>query len=122
MSRPIKFRAWFPSECWDDKTPRMLYDQHISRHGKPMHLENGWDYMDDENEAIPMQYTGLLDKNGVEIYEGDLVKWPEKTDGVWADQAGKVQEIKWPFLYGNAQLGEVIGNIYSNPELLKGTK
>ena len=81
------------------------------------------------------QYTGLTDKNGTKIFEGDIVR----DNAVWHE--GEIQ-IKshvnivgvdkgcwimfhdkwWDFLYTNASDAEIIGNIYDNPELIEGEK
>jgi uncharacterized phage protein (TIGR01671 family) len=76
-----------------------------------------------------MEYTGLHDKNGKEIYEGDIVRevlWrQEQTDDVlgkvhWSDgNAGFWVSGRSVLTEGYTQDLEVIGNIYENPELLE---
>lgn len=70
----------------------------------------------DDNYVV-MQFTGLHDKNGKEIYEGDIIKW-----GV---HVGAVKWINSCIVFGDGfglfpcnLTSEIIGNIYENPELL----
>lgn len=77
------------------------------------------------------QYTGMLDKNGNRIFEGDICNFSNRSD---IDNYGVIvydaDETEFGIDYGSTYLGlgrhyhsrdiEVIGNIYDNPELLKG--
>lgn len=128
MNREIKFRFFTPDR-------RMIYDH------------NGWVEGIGINEALkasseygykPMQYTGLKDKNGKEIYEGDILatsndgknghdEWTEDDWGygiVQLDIIGGLLVNGWmsslehnDSVY-SLEYVEVIGNIYENPELL----
>lgn len=74
------------------------------------------------------QFTGLFDKNGKKIYEGDIIKGFDITVEVWysEDKACFIAEMKEPQNdmvdilggYDTARM-EIIGNIYDHPELIK---
>lgn len=128
--REIKFRAW------DKETKEMSHD----------FLNRNWLRVCIESPYVElMQFTGLYDKNGKEIYEGDIVKnhrrastfgeellqviWQEAVidtakDGVrWTSEKPGFRLIRigrgMTTVYVSDEDLEVIGNIYENPELLE---
>ena len=131
--REIKFRAW-------DKKNNLWY----GRLGKPFTIQDAMvaDWSTPTEQLIFMQYTVLKDKNGVEIYEGDVIAYTNHTKTLgdvyhrrvveWHDEVARFSMHKIGkhtsdpkaneyslFKAEKMQKLEIIGNIYENPELLE---
>ena len=134
--REIKFRAWDTIKKEMVYQPNRGYPFSISFDGQCFYYD---DVMDN---LIPLQYTGLKDKNGTEMYEGDIVSisidgltkinlevswgghWNEAGFGLHGKRKDRgykdfLPEFLWDFLNPEyAKDCKVIGNIYEDKELL----
>lgn len=127
--REIKFRAWCKP---DDMAGHMIswgsikinFRQYLNEEtGTDTHRKTGRD------QYFLMQYTGIKDKNGVEIYEGDIVGMfsNSQQSEVWFEdgsyfitlQRSGGSDPSEDLLSNHLSICEVIGNIYENPELVE---
>lgn len=111
MSR-LKFRAWSSEEeiMWSEKSSELFV------------------YIENDYPLIMMQSTGLVDKKGNEVFEGDIIR---DDDGnlskiIWKDAAAMFGRmyLNGIFVYGlkayqMSEDNEVVGNIYETPEILE---
>lgn len=138
MSRPIKFRIWDTKnkEWLAESDPNSLTYYGFHLFGEVMQMQQV--YPEDVPNFVIEQYTGIEDKNGTEIYDGDLthakgsktifrVIWQDGGFGVVPfhthnpDVATNPKLMSFQLIMKHGGLGnlEVIGNIHQNPELLE---
>lgn len=143
MQRKIKFRGWdreyekmtyFDDEDYEYKPPLVFRLDQVFKKDSNYDDYEDFEYNDITDSVELMQYTGLHDKNGKEIYEGDIVFIKGDTEVL--DIKGKVEysDTFAQFIITNTgniideaePLGdyediEVIGNVFENKELLNET-
>lgn len=129
--REIKFRAW-DKECYQKELAMCGWEEMFKVTINGIFKNNRYELM---------QYTGLHDKNGKEIYEGDIVSYQFESmfgfgkkkviytvifeDGQFSTTHLKFNDktsLAWYRLHQKEMDIEVIGNIYENPELIEDNK
>lgn len=122
--RVIKFRFWDKVEKrWmvDGRAETNIYD-FAFKHGM------NWDFLDKKaamERVEVVQFTGLLDKNGIEIFEGDILRvhsHDNEHDGQlmaveWGHLGWTVKSKNWYSLTDHDKF-TIVGNIYENQGLL----
>lgn len=132
MNNRYKFRIWYVDES---RFVKSVYHDHSdcyifinAMYGNPVILSKYGEEVElDEKKYIVQQYTGLNDKSGKEIYEGEIVRANKQNETL-------IGFVQYDVLYGGNRLIasdilsftfyqltdlQVIGNIFNNQELLK---
>ena len=138
--RTIKFRAWdkeyekmtyFDDEDYEYKPPLVFRLDQVFKKNSNYDDYEDFEYNDITDKVEVMQFTGLHDKNGKEIYEGDILQIDiERAWVMWNEKYGYFELVPiGDYYFDSDVIGQaieytdatVIGNIYENEELLNET-
>jgi len=123
MAREIKFRAW----DGDRMAVPYFFEEDPASQGGYRYYDDWRELEDGRSRSCHlMQFTGLKDKNGVEIYEGDILSIPTSFDvpvaiefNVLGHICAVTEKGQSSLMIGEIERCETLGNIYENPELLQ---
>lgn len=109
---------------WDKEEKKMIYDAEHTYDNYPVNISSFGALLDLPDFYVAMQYTGLKDKNGKEIYEGDILTWGNNIIAkvYYADNLAMfrcvIEGTEEFDLFAFTQEASIVGNIYENKELL----
>ena len=125
-----KFRAWMKSPKWMCDVTNISFDSKLVDICQQGDTERSTEIYVEFDEIELMQSTGFKDKNGKEIFEGDILGTKDgllngvveyKSDlGMWTNSL--IRYNNFERLCNVANSREIIGNIYENPEILEDKK
>lgn len=119
--RLLKFRAWNTTNKEMSKPFNLFKDVGTDYDGALLLVNEKKNFYLDGNSLILMQFTGIKDRNEKEIYEGDILKLSDLvTEEIIFREGQFLPKYCLPHESADSMRdGEVVGNIYQNPELKK---